>query len=130
MVAGGADVGRATRVELGAAARMALRETLVLGRYGEAPGLLTQRLDVTGPAGVPVLVEELGLDGASPAGVLGGHRVLASVLALGADIPEDSAPEHRYDLDGGGTWWRRLGYEVHRTVPDEAWRAAQRACRG
>lgn len=129
VVATGADVRRLTRVELGAGARLALQETLVLGRHGEAPGRLRQELDIGGPGG-KVLVEELAFDGASPPGILGGHRVLASVLALGVEIAAEAAPEHRYDFDGGGSWWRRLGHEAHLIGLEKAWEAAQCACRG
>ena len=37
IVAAGADVGRATTIQIGSDARLALRETVVLGRYGEVP---------------------------------------------------------------------------------------------
>jgi len=131
VVAAGADVHRTTAVELGGDARMVLRETLVLGRHGEAPGRLTQRLGVSGPDGSPVLVEELELDGRSVPGVLGDHRIVSSVLALGIDVPDDhpGAATGRFDLDAGGCWWRGLGDQVHRVVPHEAWSAAAAACR-
>jgi urease accessory protein len=130
VVASGADVLRTTGLSLGAGARVVLRDTLVLGRHGESPGRLTQRLDVTDAARSPVLVEELTLAGGSAPGILGGHRVISSVLALGMDVPGDAMRAGRYDLDSGGTWWRGLGGEVHRAIPEEAWSAAVRACRG
>jgi len=130
VVAEGADVRRTTRLDLAADARVVLRETLVLGRHGEQPGRLAQRLDVTGPGWSPVLVEELAVDGRSAPGILGDHRVVSSVLALGLALPEEAAPAGRYDLESHGTWWRGLGHEVHRTVPHEAWTAALAACRG
>jgi urease accessory protein len=130
VVAFGADVRRTTQVELAADARLLLRETLVLGRHGEDPGRLAQRLWVTGPGGRPVLVEELALDGRSAPGILGDHRVLSSVLALGLDLPADAPAAGRYDLDAGGAWWRGLGRELHLAVPHEAWQTTLRASRG
>ncbi|MGQ0839439.1 urease accessory protein UreD [Actinokineospora sp.] len=85
-------------VALVGAARLRVRETLVLGRIGERAGLLStethvvrdgvalvrQRLDVGDPA----------LDD-SAAG-LAGHRVLASELLVGFGEPDHAA---------GGDWW-------------------------
>lgn len=130
VVAAGAAVGRRTRVQLGTGGRAALRETLVFGRHGEPGGRLSQRLDVVDSTGSPVVVEELVLDECTGFGVIGHRRVVASVLALGLYLPGSVLPEHRYDAERNGTWWRRLGDEVHRTVPDEAWAAASEACRG
>ncbi|KRB73882.1 hypothetical protein ASE01_17880 [Nocardioides sp. Root190] len=122
VVAAGADVQRDTVIRLGAGARLALRETLVLGRFGEVPGrvrLTTTVLDDEGP----LLVEDLPLDASSAAGLLGGHRVMASVLCLGPDpvsVADDQDPD-RYDLHAGGTLWRRLGAEVHTSGLGPAW---------
>lgn len=129
IVAAGAEVQRHTRVRLGAAARVVLRESLVLGRHGEPGGRMSQRLDVTDSTGTPVVVEELSLGERPAFAVLGHRRVVASVLALGLDLPAQLLPEHRYDLETCGSWWRCLGEEVHRTIPWEAWAACVAACR-
>ncbi|MFD9357326.1 urease accessory protein UreD [Streptomyces sp. NPDC060031] len=75
-----------TRAELAPTARLLLREEQVLGRTGEAPGLLRSRLTVT-RGGRPLLDQELacgpgapgGWDG--PAGIAG-HRALGQLLIV------------------------------------------------
>ncbi|NYI47331.1 urease accessory protein [Nocardioides aromaticivorans] len=121
VVAAGAEVARAVRVRCAAGARLALRETLVLGRYGEQPGSVRQTTTVHDPAG-PVLVEDLPLDAASAPWMLGGSRVVTSVLSVGADVPETPDDLHRYDLDRpGAVLWRRLGQQVHDVELTGAW---------
>jgi urease accessory protein len=74
--------------------------------------------------GRPLLVESLDLDASSLApGLLGPHRVLASVTALGRDVPADTCPEGRLDLERGGTLWRHLADETHE-VPAGPWECA------
>lgn len=124
VVAAGADVGRSVRVRCGAGARLALRETLVLGRYGESPGAVRQATTVHDPDG-PVLVEDLPLDAASAPWLLGGSRVMTSVLSVGTDVPETGDDLHRYDLDRpGAVLWRRLGQQVHDVELAAAWERA------
>lgn len=124
VLSAGARVRRSLTVDLGAGARLALRETLVLGRHQERVGALEQHLRARGPDGTELLVEDLSLAGtAHRPGILGGNRVLGSVLALGVDVPQDSCTADRYDLDQGGVLWRRLDTEAHRAVPEEAWDA-------
>lgn len=121
VVAAGADLTRSVRIRCGAGARLALRETLVLGRYGEAPGSVHQSTTVHDPAG-PVLVEDLPLDAASAAWLLGGSRVLSSVLSVGAEVAETADDLHRYDLDrSGAVLWRRLGLQAHDVELPHAW---------
>lgn len=121
VVAAGADVDRSVRVRCGAGARLALREALVLGRYGEPPGAVRQTTTVHDPEG-PVLVEDLPLDAATAAWLLGGSRVVTSVLSVGTDVPETADDLHRYDLDRpGGVLWRRLGQQVHDVELTAAW---------
>lgn len=126
VVASGADVERRTVVRVGAGARLALRETLVLGRFGEAPGRVRVMTSVVDDHG-PLHVEDLPLDATSAAGLLGGHRVMASVLHLGPVPPTlDVVPDpDRYDLHTGGTLWRRLGAEVHATGLVDAWQGSR-----
>ncbi|MET3963845.1 urease accessory protein [Marmoricola sp. OAE513] len=124
VLSAGARVRRTTDVTLGAGARLAVRETLVLGRHQERIGDLEQHWTARGPDGAELLVEHLSLGASSHRpGVLGGNRVLGSVVALGLDVPVDVAAEDRLDLDEGGTLWRRLAHEAHLAIPTEAWRA-------
>lgn len=129
VLSAGARVQRSTDVTMGPGARLALRETLVLGRHQERIGELEQRWTARRPDGAEILVEHLTTGGsAHRPGILGGNRVIGSVVALGIDLPEHVVPEDRFDLDDGGTMWRRLAPEAHRAVPEEAWRAVLGAC--
>ena len=124
VVSSGARVRRSTSVDLAVGARLLLRETLVMGRHGERGGHLEQLWSAHGPGGVPLLVEETVLDERSHRpGILGGHRALGTVVALGAAIDPDLCHEGRLDLERGGTVWRGLDHEAHRAVPREAWQA-------
>lgn len=124
VVSAGADVTRDTRVILAPSARLALRETLVLGRHGERPGRVATTWSAHGDDGRPLLVESLDLDASSLApGLLGEHRVLASVTALGRDVPPGACPDGRLDLERGGTLWRHLAAETHE-VPAGPWECA------
>jgi urease accessory protein len=102
VVSQGADVRRTTRVDLGVDASLVLRETLVLGRHGEAPGRLLARTDVHRD-GTPVLVEELD----SSLG-LGPHRVVDQCLCLGVSCQAQGMVLH-----SGGRLHRWLGAETH-----------------
>ena len=104
VVAAGADVRRSLTVDLAPGASMVLRETLVLGRSGEAPGRLRCRTDVTRD-GSPVLVEEL--DSATG---LGPHRVLDQVLHLGSQV--EPGPQV-LRLESGDALERWLGAQTH-----------------
>lgn len=129
VVSSGARVWRSTEVRLGKGARLAARETMVLGRHQERPGSLTQSWTATNADGHELLVEHLDLDEtAHRPGVLGGNRVLGSVVALGFDLPAEVCPQGRMDLEEGGTLWRRLAADAHRAVPVSAWRAVLDAC--
>jgi urease accessory protein len=124
VVSAGADVTRDTQVTLGQDARLALRETLVLGRHGERPGRVCTTWSAHAYDGRPLLVESLDLEeGSLVPGLLGPHRVLASVTALGCDVPPDACPEGRLDLERGGTLWRHLVSETHE-APAEPWECA------
>ncbi|GAA1857280.1 urease accessory protein UreD [Myceligenerans crystallogenes] len=82
VVADGAQAHRTTTVRLGAGSRLALRETVVLGRTGERGGRVVLRTDVADDDG-PVLVEELSAAGDDPVpGVLGDHTVIDTVVTL------------------------------------------------
>ncbi|MBD7996772.1 urease accessory protein UreD [Arthrobacter sp. Sa2CUA1] len=90
VAAGGSNVLRQTRMRLGTGSRVLLRETLVLGRSGEAGGALRSVTRLSGPDG-DVLYEDLDLTGGRLAavGVLGTSKVLASATAAGwRPLPE------------------------------------------
>lgn len=124
VVSAGADVTRHTQVTLGRDARLALRETLVLGRHGERPGRVSTTWSAHQDDGRPLLVESLDLDASSLApGILGPHRVLASVTVLGREVPPDACPEGRLDLEHGGSLWRHLVGETHE-IPARPWECA------
>jgi len=126
VVAAGADVSRRLDLDLAAGAGVAMRESLVLGRYGEQPGGMRQHTTVV-VEHRPVLVEELPLDAATAPGLLGGHRVLCSVLLLGRQLAPEPTATERYDLDAGGHLWRRLGVQAHEAALPDAWSDALRA---
>ena len=129
VLAAGSRVRRTTAVRLGVGARLALRETLVLGRHRERSGHLSHTWSALGPDDAPLLVEELVVDETvHRPGILGAHRTLASVVALGLAVPEDVCPTGRMDLEHGGTLWRGLAEEAHRAVPTGAWQAVLDAC--
>ncbi|MFF8731501.1 urease accessory protein UreD [Streptomyces sp. NPDC015171] len=80
----GSELYLATRAELGAGARLVLREEQVLGRAGERSGRLTSRLTVR-IAGRTVLDQELACGPGAPGGwdgpaVLAGHRAVGQLV--------------------------------------------------
>jgi urease accessory protein len=82
----GSDLYVTTRVEVGADARLVLREEQVLGRAGEEPGRLTSRLAVR-VAGRTVLDQELACGPGAPGGwdgpaVLGGCRAVGQLVVV------------------------------------------------
>lgn len=139
VLSAGSSVRRSTDVTLGRGARLALRETLVLGRHDEPSGAMDQRWRARGPDGAEVLAEDLLVgDGTERPGILGGHRAVSSVVALGFRVAEDVAAPQRLDLDdldgpGGtagtcGTLWRALASHAHQADLHETWQAVLRAC--
>jgi urease accessory protein len=119
VVSGGADVRRRTVITLGEGARLALRETVVLGRHGEVPGRLRQVLEITDDTGAPLLVEALDLDPVTAPALLGPHRVIGSELLIGLGNEWSGAPGTRFELDRGGLLLRRLTDAAH-TAHDRA----------
>ncbi|MBM0123388.1 urease accessory protein UreD [Pimelobacter simplex] len=124
VVSAGAAVQRSTRARIRDGAVVALREALVLGRHGEESGRVQQSTEVLSESG-PVLVEDLTIDALTAPALLGGHRVMSSVVLVGTSPPDDP-PEHRYDLDAGAVLWRRLGVQAHEADLSAAWRAVRR----
>lgn len=84
VVASGADVDRGLHAQVEDGGRLALRDTLVLGRHGEPSGVVRSRARLH-YAGRPVLAEDLDLSagrGELP-GILGGRRVVDQIVRLG-----------------------------------------------
>jgi urease accessory protein len=128
VVAGGADVGRKLDLTLDHAAVAAVRETLVLGRHGEAGGMIHSRQRVT-LDGAPLLVETLDLRNREIRelpGVLGPHRVVASAMLLGLDAGTQVSPVST-PLAGPGALARALTGAAHEA--DEILRATWSAWR-
>ncbi|HEY5882036.1 MAG TPA: urease accessory protein UreD [Nakamurella sp.] len=126
VIADGANVVRATTIDLAAGASACLRETLVFGRAGEAGGALraTTRVRRTG---AELLVEDLDLpdsDARRAPGLLGPFRVIDTVLRLGTRAPESPALPvgTRYELAGPGTVARVLDTDTDRSGLDAVWR--------
>lgn len=79
-------------VQLAPTASVLWREEVILGRTGEPPGALDAELRVV-RAGVPLLHQQLQLDGRDPSvhgapSLLGGARAVGSLLVAGPDVPE------------------------------------------
>lgn len=111
------DAGSLTRslsVTLAGDSSAVLRETLVLGRTGERGGRLTSDMDVSDTIG-PLVRETLEVRGDAPApGVLGGTRVIDSIIAVGDQAPVAHVfGATRLELDRGGTVVRYLGDAAH-----------------
>jgi len=121
IVADGARVERSMAMSLGAGARAVLRETLVLGRTGERGGSVVSRLSVEDPLG-PVLVETLRVAGDAPVpGVLGDHRVVDSVIAVGdvGEPPADRGMATLLRLERAGYVVRAVAGHTHTIDLDE-----------
>lgn len=114
VVSDGADVTRTLQADLAASAQLRLRDTLVLGRTGQRGGRVRSET-LLRVGGAEVWREDTDLDPAGirdRPGLLGGRRVLDSVLTVGRPTP-DRAPATAYALLGGvGTVTRWLGHEL------------------
>ncbi|MCM3613282.1 urease accessory protein UreD [Microbacterium enclense] len=121
---------RSSVLRLASGSSVALRETLVLGRAGEAGGRLRSDLDATDATG-PLLRESLEVRGDRPEpGVLGRSRVMDTVVVLGERLgPVDETDIARLDLAGEGTTLRYLGDAAHHSPLGELWRSAVAAPR-
>ncbi|WP_353808944.1 urease accessory protein UreD [Agromyces sp. SYSU T00194] len=108
------DLRRSLTIVLGPGASATCRETLVLGRAGERGGRLRSTTDASDGTG-PLLHETLDVSGSDPVpGILGHHRVMDGILALGDRAPvDDVAGATRLDLERGGTLLRHLGEAAH-----------------
>ena len=120
-----AHVERSTTIALAEDAGCLLRETLVLGRSGEAPGRLASATYAERD-GSPVLVERLDLGPAARVpGMLGANRVVDQVLDLrpGRTSEDPTA----LNLAAGGVVHRRLGTQAHLASLDDAWQELVRS---
>ena len=111
MVADGAEARRLLSLDAAPAATALIRETLILGRAGEVGGSVHDRLLVR-RAGRELLIEEQCLDPANRQrpGVLGPHRVVDTLLALGCDPGSVPPGASRFQLlESGSTLTRFLG---------------------
>jgi urease accessory protein len=100
VVTEGAIYHASLRADLGAGARAAIREVVVLGRHGTLGGRYEGRLDVT-IDGVPLLVHTTLLDGADPAlggpGGSSGARAVGTLMLAGSAV---GVPHGSDDLTG------------------------------
>ncbi len=123
VVADTADVVRTTRVSLADSATVCIRETVVLGRAGEAGGRIRQRTDVAGQD-LPIFVEELTVGaGADIPGVIGTHRVLDSVLIAGARGLSEWDEVRPLQFEQPGSLARHLGSATHASPLGAVWGA-------
>lgn len=95
IAAGRCDHHATTRIALEPGARLLAREELLLGRHGETPGTVHQRLRVT-LAGRPLHDQEFAVGPDVPGwhgpAVTGGHRALGTLLVIAPDSPPDTRP--------------------------------------
>ena len=113
IAADGANVLRDQRFELAGSGSVGLRDCLVLGRSGGQGGVIRAVTRVRRD-GVPLLVEELDLDGGERDDVLTGRRVIDTVTMLGRRAADGSGPGpgERFELDGPGTIGRAMRDEA------------------
>jgi urease accessory protein len=124
VVSDGAHVVRTTRASLSADAVLCLRDTVVLGRASERGGRLRQRMDVMGPGGRPIFVEDLdAVGGDDVPGVLGDNRILDSMLLAGVRAPQDhdGSRGRILQLELPGSLARYLGKENHGSPIGALW---------
>lgn len=134
VVSQGANVERATSIELGSSAIACIRETLVLGRSGEVGGAIRSTLSVR-QGDRPLLIEDLDLTDHSTRelpGVIGHLRVIDTLALLGMTAPSSPtlSTGMRFDLDGPGTVARCLttSFDASPLTPvAAAWQVAAQA---
>ncbi|MDX6247111.1 MAG: urease accessory protein [Kribbellaceae bacterium] len=119
VVSEGADVTRSTSLTLEADCKLALRESLVLGRHGETGGRLSTVLRAV-VGGDLVLAEDLDLSAQARRGwaILGSARCLDTVTMLGLRLPDD---EQTLQLEGVGSIARRLVADHHESDLGKVW---------
>jgi len=124
VVSGGAGVTRTLEMDVAAGGRLLLRDTVTLGRSGEAGGDLwcTTTASV---GGRPALIErmELGSSARTLPGVLGDARVVDTLTALGWQPMATSAAPGAdvYTLEHGGAVARVLSGDAHESGLRALW---------
>jgi len=116
IVAAGARLERLLTLDLAAGAQIVHRDTLVLGRHGEAPGAVRSRTRIA-RAGVPLLDETIDTTDLTilrSAAVLGGARVVGALGRYGLDGP---APPDALWLGPADTLVRRLAEHARALAP-------------
>ncbi|MER7247508.1 urease accessory protein UreD [Kribbella sp. NPDC000426] len=111
VVSAGADVTRTLTARLETTCTAQLRESLVLGRYGEVGGTLRTATRAWLDDDL-LLAEDLDLSPETRTGwaILGSARCLDSVTALGFRLPDTT---HTLQLEGPGSIARQLLHEQH-----------------
>ncbi|TWE11566.1 urease accessory protein UreD [Rudaeicoccus suwonensis] len=129
VVSDGADVERSLVAHVATGGRLLLRDTVALGRTGELGGDLRCSTTVTYDDR-PAIREDLHLD--RPArgypGVLGPHRVIDTLLAVGWQ-PQDLQPTD-FVLARPGALARVLTEVAHESDLDQRWRSWSQELRG
>lgn len=117
VLAAGSRVRRATTVSLREGATACIRETIVLGRTGEASGAARIGTRIEDEDG-PLLVEELDIGATHTLpGILGNAKVVDQIVLAGT-YPRESHP-HTLRLAGRGAVNRRLAASAHLAANDE-----------
>ncbi|UIJ36061.1 urease accessory protein UreD [Allobranchiibius sp. GilTou73] len=119
VVSDGADVRRSTRAEVAEGGRLLLRDTVGIGRSGQAGGALRCRTRMTYD-GTPAVAEDLDLspESRSLPGMLAEARIIDTITALG--WRPTPAADH-FELAAPGTMARRLTREAHTSDVDAIW---------
>lgn len=131
VVSSGASVVRSLTADIDAGGRLLLRDTVALGRTGEAAGSLSCHTRMT-YADRPALAEDLHFDAESAAlpGILAGSRVVDTVTAIGwqpGGIPDGPAT---FALAQPGSIARELLTDAHRSLLPRVWKAWQDSAEG
>lgn len=104
IAAGGCRHDALTHITLEPGARLLSREELLLGRHGERPGTVRQRLRVT-LAGRPLHDQELFVGPDAPGwvgpAVLGGRRAVGAVLVVDPEWTDPAEGRHHFTVTTG-----------------------------
>ncbi len=116
VVSDGADVRRTLHAGVAAGGRLLMRDTVALGRAGQAGGRLSCRTRIE-YAGRPALVEDLAL-GDPSLDVLSGRRVVETVTAVGWRPPAET---DTFELAVPGAVDRSLLDDAHTSTQAATW---------
>jgi urease accessory protein len=121
VVSSGANVRRTTLLTLAGSGQCCVRETMVLGRTGEAGGRIESRTTALRDGQI-LFAEHLVIEGADPTpGVMGNNRVLDSIQLLGCSAPAVDSGTTVLELDEYGSIARALGHDLHESNLDTTW---------